>query len=111
MTFGQIITQARRRSKLTQKQVAETTLKENGIPVSPQYMNDIEHDRRNPPSEHIMRQLADALDLEIDYLSFITGRIPADILKMQPDPETLEGAMANLRRNLQPGIEIQTTDS
>ena len=111
MTFGEIITQARGRSRLTQKHVAGTTLKENGIPISASYLNNIEHDRRNPPREYIMRQLANTLGLEIEYLCFLAGRIPTDIVKMQPNPETVQRAMANLRRNIQSGLEIQTIDS
>ena len=48
MTFGEVITQARKDKKLSQKQVAAETLKEDGQAISAQYLNDIEHDRRKP---------------------------------------------------------------
>ena len=50
MTFGEAITRARKDKKLSQKQVAAGTLKEDGQAISAQYLNDIEHDRRNPPA-------------------------------------------------------------
>ena len=100
MTFGEAITQARKDQKLSQKQVAAGTLKEDGQAISAQYLNDIEHDRRNPPSEYIVRQLADALDLELDYLLFLAGRFPSDVLEMSRDQEGVKTAMKAFRRSL-----------
>ena len=100
MTFGQEITKARKDKELSQKQVAATTLKEDGQAISPQYLNDIEHDRRNPPSEHIVRQLADALDLDLDYLLFLAGRFPSDMLELSRDRQDISSAMKAFRRNL-----------
>ena len=100
MTFGEAITQARKDKELSQKQVAAGTLKEDGIAISPQYLNDIEHDRRNPPSELIVRQLADALDLDLDYLLFLAGRFPSDVLEMARDQEGIKMAMRAFRRSL-----------
>ena len=82
MTFGEAITQARKDKRLSQKQVAARILKEDGKPISPQYLNDIEHDRRNPPGEPIVHQLADILDLNLDYFSFLAGRFPSDVREM-----------------------------
>ena len=100
MTFGEAITQARKDKELSQKQVAAGTLKEDGIAISSQYLNDIEHDRRNPPSELIVRQLADALDLELDYLLFLAGRFPSDVLEMARDQEGITTAMRAFRSSL-----------
>ena len=100
MTFGEAITQARRDKKLSQKQVAAGTLKEDGRAISPQYLNDIEHDRRNPPSENIVRQLADTLDLGLDYLLFLAGRFPSDLLEMPRDQEGITTAMRAFRLSL-----------
>ena len=100
MTFGEAITQARKDKKLSQKQVAAGTLKEDRTAISPQYLNDIEHDRRNPPSEYIVRQLADALDLELDYLLFLAGRFPSDVLEMSRDQEGIATAMRAFRSSL-----------
>ena len=100
MTFGEAITQARKDRKLSQKQVAAETLKEDGQAISAQYLNDIEHDRRNPPSEHIVRQLANILDLDLDYLLFLAGRFPSDVLNMPRDQEGIKTAMRAFRRSL-----------
>ena len=100
MTFGDAITQARRDKKLSQKQVAAGTLKEDGRAISPQYLNDIEHDRRNPPSENIVRQLADTLDLGLDYLLFLAGRFASDVLEMSRDQEDITMAMRAFRSRL-----------
>ena len=100
MTFGEAITQARKDKELSQKRVAATTLKEDGQAISAQYLNDIEHDRRNPPSEFIVRQLADALDLDLDYLLFLAGRFPSDVLEMSRDQEGVKTAMKAFRRSL-----------
>ena len=103
MTFGEAITQARKDKKLSQKEVAATTRKEAGGAISAQYLNDIEHDRRNPPSEYIVRQLATTLDLEADYLSFLAGRLPADVVELSRDREDISQAMKAFRRNLRDG--------
>ena len=100
MTFGEAITQARKDKKLSQKEVAAGTKKEDGIAISAQYLNDIEHDRRNPPSEHIIRQLADVLDLELDYLLFLAGRFPSDVLEMSRDRSDITTAMRAFRSSL-----------
>ncbi len=100
MTFGQAITQARRDKKLSQKQVAAGTRKEDGQAISAQYLNDIEHDRRNPPGEHIVRQLANTLDLELDYLLFLAGRFPSDVLELSRDEEGIKTAMRAFRSSL-----------
>jgi transcriptional regulator with XRE-family HTH domain len=100
MTFGEAITRARKDKRLSQKQVAAGTLKEDGQAISAQYLNDIEHDRRNPPSEYIVRQLANALDLDLDYLLFLAGRFPADVLAMSRDQEGIKTAMKAFRSSL-----------
>lgn len=103
MTFGEAITQARKDKKLSQKEVAAATLKEDGESISAQYLNDIEHDRRNPPGEVIMRQLATTLELDVDYLFFLAGRLPSDVLELSQDREDISHAMRAFRRNLRGG--------
>ena len=100
MTFGDVITRARKDKKLSQKEVAAGTLKEDGLSISAQYLNDVEHNRRNPPSELIVRQLAHTLDLDLDYLLFLAGRFPSDVLEMSRDQEGIKTAMKAFRRSL-----------
>ena len=42
MTFGTLVAQTRKSMGLSQKQLASKSKKENGEPISPQYLNDIE---------------------------------------------------------------------
>jgi transcriptional regulator with XRE-family HTH domain len=78
-TFGKIISTARKKLGLSQKELASRIKKEDGTPISAQYLNDIEHDRRNPPSESMIVQLAKELKLDKDFLCIAAGTIPRDI--------------------------------
>src|ERR1700737_3243272 len=49
-TFGQVLTEARKRAGLTQKEVAERLRREDGRAVDAPYLNAMEHDRRLPPT-------------------------------------------------------------
>jgi transcriptional regulator with XRE-family HTH domain len=100
VTFGQYITQARKARLMSQKELAERIKKEDGAPISPQYLNDIEHDRRNPPQAYILEQLAAILDLDADALSAMAGQLPADIQASDVPPERLVAAMKAFRREL-----------
>ncbi|MGI8838831.1 MAG: helix-turn-helix domain-containing protein [Pyrinomonadaceae bacterium] len=98
-TFGYIISEARKNVGLSQKQLAALIKKENGEAISPQYLNDIEHDRRNPPSEYIIKQLASKLNLEKDFLMFVSGSLPEDIRKIGlARPETIGQAFSLFRK-------------
>ena len=76
MTVGQAIAEARKRKQLSQKELSSIIRKEDGSAISPQYLNDIERDRRNPPGEHLLSQFARALDLPEEYLYFLANEIP-----------------------------------
>jgi transcriptional regulator with XRE-family HTH domain len=98
-SFGQIIAEARRKVGLSQKQLAALVKKENGVAISPQYLNDLEHDRRNPPPEHLIEQFARALKLEKDYLMLAAGKIPRDVRDIGvAHPEVVEQAFRLFRR-------------
>lgn len=102
MSFGQIISEARKKLGISQKTLAERIKKEDGEPISPQYLNDIERDRRNPPSEHLIAQFAKELDLSKDYLLLAAGTVPKDLAARlsDSDPETIERAFRAFRRTL-----------
>ena len=53
-TFGTILSEARKAKGISQKELAAKVRKDDGQAISPQYLNDIEHDRRNPPSEFLI---------------------------------------------------------
>jgi transcriptional regulator with XRE-family HTH domain len=102
-SFGSLISTARKRRKLSQRQLAALIMKENDRePISAQYLNDIEHDRRNPPSEYIIAQLARELGLSKDRLCLIAGTLPAEDHEIisSAQPEVVESAWTLFRRNI-----------
>lgn len=84
MTFGQAISNARKAKQLSQKQLASMILKEDGASISPQYLNDIERDRRNPPGEYLLSQFARILEIPDEYLYFLAHEIPPKYRQVPP---------------------------
>jgi transcriptional regulator with XRE-family HTH domain len=70
--LGEVIHQARRSRKLTLRQLANQVTKDDGTPISPQYLNDIELHHR-VPTPHVLRELARVLELEYDALLASAG--------------------------------------
>lgn len=101
-TFGQIIADARKALDISQKDLAAKILKEDGGPISPQYLNDIEHDRRDPPSEFFIEQFAKHLKLLKEPLIAAAGLYPADIRDKiaGADPKAVEQAFTAFRKVL-----------
>lgn len=101
-TFGQLIAEARKALGLSQKDLAAKVRKEDGQPISPQYLNDIEHDRRNPPSEFIIVQLAKHLKLRPEPLIAAAGMWPEDLRARlaAADPEAVQQAFTAFRKAL-----------
>lgn len=85
---------------MSQKDLAGLILKEDGAAISPQYLNDIEHDRRNPTSDHLIRQFAVALELSEDMLFFLAGKIPDDVRRGVRDPAKAGEAFMNFRKSI-----------
>ncbi len=101
MTVGEIIATGRKRARLTQKEVAARIVKDDGVPISQPYLNDIEHDRRGAsPSPQLLKQFADALHLSYDYLLFTAGQLPDDLRSESYTPEEVEAAFQAFRRTL-----------
>lgn len=79
-TFGRYISSARKNISLSQKDLAEQIEREeDGQSISAQYLNDIEHDRRSPTSDHLIRQFAQVLKIDPDYLHYLAGKLPDEI--------------------------------
>ncbi len=101
MTFGELVAETRKKAGLSQKQLAAMIEKEDGQPISPQYLNDIEHDRRNPPSGYLLEQFAKALGLAPEVLYVYAGQVPPEDLRAaQADPKKAEAAAKAFRRAL-----------
>ncbi|ALJ13046.1 helix-turn-helix domain-containing protein [Sphingopyxis macrogoltabida] len=78
-TFGRAISQARKALGMSQKELASRIFREDEEPISPQYLNDIEHDRRSPSSDRMVQQFAEVLNIKADWLYYLAGRFPADV--------------------------------
>jgi len=101
-TFGQIISKARKDLGISQKDLAAKIRKEDGEQISAQYLNDIEHDRRDPPSEFFIEQFAKVLKLKKDPLIAAAGMWPSDLQQALPgaDPKKVEQAFTAFRQGL-----------
>jgi transcriptional regulator with XRE-family HTH domain len=101
VTFGQAISKARKALGLSQKELAARVMKEEGGgPISPQYLHDIEHDRRSPSSGHLIRQFSGILNIPEDYLFALAGRLPDDLRPEAFTPDKVVEAFANFRKTL-----------
>jgi transcriptional regulator with XRE-family HTH domain len=70
--LGDVINQARRARRWSLRQLAAQVHKEDGTQISPQYLNDIELNRRIP-APHVLRELAQVLELDTDHLLMLAG--------------------------------------
>ena len=102
-TFGQTISEARKRANMTQKELAAKLKKEDGSPISPQYLNDIEHDRRGAPPSPLLKQLSRILELDLNLLAYLAGRIPEDLLDPRASPGQVVAAFKAFRKKIGKG--------
>jgi transcriptional regulator with XRE-family HTH domain len=72
---------------LSQRQLSERILRDDGVPISPQYLNDIERDRRVPP-DYLLARFAEQLAMDVEYLVFLAGRVPASLSSQLTDERT-----------------------
>ena len=89
-TFGSYISQARKTLGISQKELASMVHREDGEAISPQYLNDIERDRRNPSSDHLIAEFAIALKLKPEYLQYLAGKLPDDRTDNLPEEKVVE---------------------
>jgi transcriptional regulator with XRE-family HTH domain len=104
MTFGQAIAASRKARQLSQKQLASLIVKEDGTPISPQYLNDIERDRRNPPGDYLISQFAKILKVPEEYFFFLAHQIPPKYRQDTPDnPLRIQQAFEAFARSYRRG--------
>jgi ribosome-binding protein aMBF1 (putative translation factor) len=101
-SFGRTIASARKESGLSQKELAAKIKKEDGQPITPQYLNDIEHDRRSPQSDHLVKEFARVLKIEPVHLYAAIGLLPEQERKMvkKATPAEVAHAFAAFRKQL-----------
>jgi transcriptional regulator with XRE-family HTH domain len=92
VSFGSFIAETRKSKNQSQKELATQ------INISPQYLNDIEHDKRSPSSPQLIEQIAAALEIDPDYLSYLAGRIPEEVKDQKLDQATFQKAMLAFRK-------------
>jgi len=101
MSFGQAIGKARKAKGISQKELAALIIKaEGGGAISPQYLNDIEHDRRSPTSDHLIKQFAQVLGESEDFLFVLAGKIPDDLRKKATNRDQVVSSFANFRKSI-----------
>jgi len=102
ITFGQAIAKARQEIQLTLREAASLIKKENGQPISYQYLSDLERDRRSPPTGHLIEEIARVYRISPAYLFLKAHRLPSDI---DPDNERqANAALQALREKLKAQI-------
>lgn len=99
MSFGATIRAARKQRSLSQRGVADQVRKEDGSPITQQYLNDIELDRRIP-AHHVIKDLARVLHLDPDLLDAMAGQLPRDVDLSRYKPERIVKAMKAFRKEL-----------
>lgn len=101
MSFGKVIADARKKLMLSQKELALKIIKaEDGKPISAQYLNDIEHERRNPDSDHLIKQFAKVLSIDPDVLYFHARRIPHDVAQGAASASEVKAAFQAFRKKI-----------
>ena len=98
ITFGRAIAEARKGRGLSQKELALCVKREDGQTISPQYLNDIEHDRRSPSSDHLVKQFSEVLGINGDYLYYLADRLPDDIRDAGLSQEKVSKLMMAFRK-------------
>lgn len=101
MTLGHVVATARKDARMSLKELAQKVRKDDGQPVSPQYLNDIEHDRRTP-SDAVLVELAEALKLKKEHLYYLAGMLPAELKGRQVSEDNAVRAYQAFRKNLKP---------
>jgi transcriptional regulator with XRE-family HTH domain len=105
MTLGELIVKKRGEKGIGQRQLAKLIIKEDGKHISAAYLNDIEHNRRSPTSDHILGQIAKVLDIEPMVLYFVTKRIPPSAYSKPVDEEIMVAALRALERTIKEGAQ------
>lgn len=99
-TFGQAIAEARKALGISQRELAAKIEKDEGGAISPAYLNDIEHDRRSPTSDTLIRRFAKVLGEDEGYLFVLAGKIPDDLRSRAKDRQTIIEGYAEFRRSV-----------
>lgn len=90
MGFGETVRELRKGLRMSQRDLAERS----GINFT--YLSKIENSRIEPPSEEVIRRIAERLDANADELILLANKFPSDLAR---EIGTLERVTA-LRREI-----------
>jgi len=82
--FGVRLKELRTQARLTQRELADR------VNVDFSYLSKIENGVIPPPSERVILQLAEALNVDKDELITLAGRIPSDIAQILKNRKALQ---------------------
>ncbi len=101
-SFGRAVSSARKAKQLSQKELASIIKKEDGDSITPQYLNDNEHYRRSPSSDHLVKQFSVALNIDENILYSIAGILSEEDRKLVKlaTPEKITEAFMAFRKHL-----------
>ena len=98
-TLGNEIASARIQQGFTQKEIAEK------VHISPQYLCDIENNRRTP-ADNILVWLAEALNINLNYAFYLVGKYPPTLRGLDISLIKLDKFFKELTGNNQPKYRI-----
>ena len=96
MSFGEKVAEQRKKLGLSQKELAQK------VGISPQYLNDIEHGKRNPDSDALIEKLAKALQLDNAVLYYLARKLPPEDVKKGVSDEKVVAAYQAFRKKINP---------
>lgn len=101
-SFGKAIASGRKAMGWSQKELAAKIKKEDGETITPQYLNDIEHDRRSPSSDHLVGEFARVLKIDPVPLFAAIGMLATNDRKLvkKATPDQVENAFRAFRKTL-----------
>lgn len=100
MSFGNTLRELRKHRGLNQKALADIA----GIDFT--YLSKVENDRTPPPSEPVIRAMAEALDTDADELIRLAGKVPSDLTQLLlAHPEAMKYLRA-MEGDIQSGKEL-----
>jgi transcriptional regulator with XRE-family HTH domain len=90
MAFGERVRELRKAQGMSQRELADRA----GIDFT--YLSKIENGRMEPPSEQVIRRVAEELDADADELIVLADKFPSDLAQELKTPERVKA----LRREL-----------
>lgn len=105
MEFGQYLRELRKQKKISQRDLATQ------VGVDFTYLSKIEGGRLAPPSEDVIRRLAQVLDANEDELINLAGKVPKDLKAvLEESPQAVELLRVLSERKLPNDIYRQMLD-